>query len=200
MAEETEKGEKGDVVLTKEELDNIKKFMGESAAKDKEIADLKGLVGALRKTVEEQGGGQPSLEEEMIEAGKTGRMRKTPEGKWVLGWTPRGVYQEPSKQNPAVMLEYIDLIVEGVREPVKVLQTDYHSNYHQKVVVIKEWRDLPDDVKDEGIVSHQAWDDKAGQYIPTGRRVRSRVVTELREADVELDGKIVTVRDRFVNQ
>lgn len=188
------------VVLSKQELDDIKKFMGESAAKDKEIADLKGLVGALRKSVEEQSGMTPSVEEETIETGKFCRMRKTPEGKWVLGWTERGAYQEHGKINPNEMLMYIDITVDGVKDPVKVLYLDFLNNYHQKIVQIKEKREKNQEVKDEGFVSHQAWDDKAGMHIPTGRKVRSRVITKHYEVDVELDGKVVTVSDRFINQ
>lgn len=201
-----DKKDEGVVTLTKAEVADIRKMMGTLVEKDRQIEDLTGVVAELRKSVANIGSLpiEGEDEESSVVQGQFARMRVTEDGKWVLGWTPRNAYRERNQLNEIV--EYIDIIVEGEKAPRKMQLLDFMNNCNQRTVRIREKRKLRDDIKDEGIVEHSTFNEATGEFIASGRKVRSRVISPVFEFDLELgtkeDGtpRVVTVLEKYVNQ
>lgn len=188
------------VVLTQEEVNAFKKMIAEGAAKDEKIANLEGLVGALRKSVDEKG---LTPESPVVDNDKICRMRKW-QDKWVLGWVKNpkhakeGAYREMDPISRE-WIDYLDIIVDGEKEPVKVRLLDFLNNCPQIVVAIKERNKLPDEVTEGEVVDKLVYNEKTGLLEPTGLRVKSRVVTERYQYVLDLDGKNVIVDEKFIN-
>lgn len=197
---QNEAGTEQTVVLTAAELADVRKVIAQSAEKDAKIADLTGLIGELRKQVSEVANIDPAisnLEVQAVQTGKYCKMRKH-DDKWILGWTAKGVYRERNTLNEIV--EYMDIVVQGVKEPVKMALLTLVNDCPQSVVEIKERRPLPDHVKDEGLVPAMSFDEKTGQHEYSNRKVRSKVVSQASELVLLLDGEEVVIHEKYVNQ
>jgi hypothetical protein len=193
------KNDEETVVLTKTELKDIQSFMAKSVEKDQKIADLSGLVAELKNTLESVTQLDPSisnLEVEAVKTGKYARLRKY-DGKWVLGWTEKGVYRERNSLNEVV--EYIDIIVKGVAKPVKMSLLSYINDCPQEVVEVQEYKKLQDKVKDEGLIPVMTFNDKTGEHSSTGRKVRSQVISTGSDVVFKLDGEEVVINQKYVN-
>lgn len=183
--------------LTEKELADIRTMMAKSVEKDSIIADLQHktelLTDELAKKTDASTAKKPG--ERKITTYYC-RLHKY-EDKWVLGWTGNGVYRERNARGENE--EFINLIVQGVKEPVKMRFLDYINELPQVAVKIKEKRKLPDTVTDYGETERVVFDDKSGLMIGLGYSVPSEVITENFEFVLELDGKDVVISERFVN-
>jgi hypothetical protein len=191
--------EKDDIVLSKQEVEDLRKVISESAKKDEIIANLEKKMNAMEVSVNKE----DIVIDETIPVGTEGHLYKTPEDKWIIGWVirpnGRAVYKELNPANMTEYLEWIDLIVLGKDKPVKTLFKDIHDYADEKVTFVKKNK-LENIVKNEGMRDHMVYDSKVGEMVKSGRKIKAVVVNDnVQSFVVNLDGKEVEIHERFMN-
>lgn len=183
--------------LSAKELADVRSMMAKSVEKDSIIADLQHRTEILTEEL--------AKKSDAPVAKKAGerkiithycRLHKF-EDKWVLGWTGNGVYREVNARGERE--EFINVIVKGMDQPVKMRFLDYINELPQVTVKIKEKRKLPDTIEDFGETEKVIFDEKSGTMIGLGYSVPSEVVTENWEYVLDLDGEDVVINPRFIN-
>lgn len=199
MAKESKEDSVNDVVLSKEEMDQVRNIIKSNTEKDKQIAELTRKVEELSHKEDEP------VEDTTREVGTKGTMKKTPDGDWVVGFTRRpngrAIYKEVNPGNQNEYLEFIDLIVLGKDKPVKTLYKAFSEDFQSEEVTLVRKNKKPTKIlHDGGTVLNMQYDSTEGDMKETGRKVRAVVVND---ADfvftVNLDGKEVDVDQQFIN-
>lgn len=196
MATDNEKKVEG-VTLSPEEFAQVKEMLARGAEKDAEIENLKGLVAEFQNSLK----GESTIEP--VKNGEYCRMRKY-EDKWVLGWVKNPKSHRPGsyREMDNITREYVDfldILVMGEKEPIKVRLLDFLNNCPQYTVRIVERKKLPSDVIESGTVDVLAFSEKTGLMEPTGRKQKAKTTIENYSFVLDLDGKKVEVRDTFIN-
>lgn len=184
-------------VFSKQEVSDIRSMMAKSVEKDHIIEDLQHAQEVLRAELAKKSDtpAMPVRGERKITTHYC-RLHKF-EDAFVLGWTGNGVYRETNARGERE--EFLNVIVQGRKDPVKMRFLDYINELPQVSVKIKEKRKLPDTVDNYGETEKVIFDEKSGSMIGLGYSVPSEVVTENWEYVVELNGEDVVINSRFIN-
>lgn len=203
VTEETEKKPEGGITLTSEELKDFREMMKKNAENAILVKEQAGIIAQLHDQLKNGARTGDDLntesQENSVKVGTVCQMRRLPEtNEWVLGWTDRGSYRERDEKFNEIV-EYVDLVVQGKEKPVKMRYLDFLNECPRRYVRILNRNKVRTDVEKGDLVERAVYDPKMKDMIFTGQKVRSTVTKDVYEYVLDLDGKEVTVSERFIN-
>ena len=192
------------VSISKKDFADIQNFIKSNAEKeaekDKKIEELTAKINSLSsKTMEE-------VEEldKTIEQGTKGTLRKTQDGKFVIGWVKkpngRAIYSERNPANQTEMLQFIDLVVLGKDKPMKTLYKTFIEDFATEEITFSAVRNQPAEIISDGLRDQMFFDTKTGQMESTGRKVKAVIINDAKvKVVVNLNGQDIEIDESFIN-